>query len=169
MVENWKQISGYEDYDVSDQGRARSLKFGKIKILKPDNNGCGYLRVHLYIKGKRTTRTVHSLVAEAFIGPRPEGCEVNHKDGIKCHNEATNLEWMTPAENTAHAERMGLRFRPRGERNSNSKLVAAQVVKMRRLHAEGASQRELIKLFETSQANVSRIVHFVSWRHLATA
>ena len=47
-METWKPVSGYEGlYEVSDTGRVRSLKFGKARVLKPRNNGWGYLLVNL--------------------------------------------------------------------------------------------------------------------------
>ena len=164
MTENWKQILDYPDYDVSDLGRVQSLKFGKTRILKPNDNGNGYLRVNLYANGKRKKRKVHRLVAEAFLGPRPEGHEVNHKDGIKSHNKATNLEWVTSAENQAHASSLGLKAC--GEQNGSSKLTTAQVIEMRRLHALGQTHRKLGNLFGLHHSTVGRIVRFERWRHV---
>ena len=166
MTENWKQISGRPDYEVSDLGRVCSLKWGKHRILKQSDNSAGYPHVNLFANGKRKTRMVHLLVAEAFLGPCPEGHEVNHKDGVKRHNDVMNLEWVTSAENSAHAERLGLVNHAHGERQGRSKLTAAQVIEMRRLHAEGASQRELAKRFVVSRPNVGHIVNFKTWRHV---
>lgn len=63
-----------------------------------------YLKVDLWRWGIRTTRTVHVLVAEAFV-PRPANplaIEVNHKDTDPFNNLASNLEWSTRLENEAH-------------------------------------------------------------------
>lgn len=165
MTENWRPISDWSDYEVSDHGRVLSHKFGKIRILKQSDDSCGYPRVRLCANGKQKEHSVHKLVAEAFLGPRPEGHEVNHKDGVKHHNVPSNLEWTTHAENKAHAAQMGLVAR--GERQGSSKLTTAQVVEMRQLYEVGdIAQRKLAKLFGVSQRNVSKIVRFVSWRHV---
>lgn len=103
-----KPIPGYVGrYDVSDTGEVRSLNYmhtGKARVLAGVLYR-GYRRVWLY-RGDTQTRirkTVHILVAEAFI-PNPEGKpQVNHKDGDKTNNGWRNLEWATHAENTKHA------------------------------------------------------------------
>lgn len=95
--EEWKPVEGFEDlYAVSNFGRVKSLgnnKSRKDKIMKPGNNGKGYLFVGLYKDGKRKYPKVHRLVAEAFI-PNPYGFEqVNHRDEVKTNNCVSNLEW----------------------------------------------------------------------------
>lgn len=104
MKETWKAIVRYEGiYEVSDRGRVRSLKYGKAKILTPWKTCDGYLAVKLYKDGKLKTVTVHRLVAEAFI-PNPNNLEtVNHKDEVKTNNDASNLEWMTRADNKRYS------------------------------------------------------------------
>lgn len=82
------------------------------RTLKPQRHPRGYVTVSLSRDGRYVTRTVHSLIAETFLGPRPDGCEVNHRSGIKTDNELRNLEWMTPLENTHHAISIGARSEP---------------------------------------------------------
>ena len=74
-------LNGYENmYEVSSHGRIKSIKFSKIKYIKPKQNHGGYSEVLLYKDGKRKTARIHRLVAEAFI-PNPDNLpEVNHKD-----------------------------------------------------------------------------------------
>jgi len=46
----------------------------------------------------------HILVAKAWIGPRPEGCELDHLNGITTDNRAENLQWVTRQENEKRAK-----------------------------------------------------------------
>lgn len=69
----------------------------------------GYIAVALYVgDGTRRHVNLHALVAEAFLGPRPERMTVNHKDGVKTNNAAINLEYATYKENNNHAVSLGL-------------------------------------------------------------
>lgn len=101
MKEIWKDVEGYEGYQVSNKGRVKSLNFrhtGKERILKSNPDG-GYCLVSLYRNGKRTSKKIHRLVATAFI-PNPENKpEVNHINHNKRDNRASNLEWVTSEEN----------------------------------------------------------------------
>ena len=92
--EIWCPIKGYESqYQVSDQGRVKSLKFGKERIRKQVRIPKGYLQVQLWKNGEMKWYLVHRLVAQAFI-PNPNNLpEVNHKDEDKENNSVQNLEW----------------------------------------------------------------------------
>lgn len=107
MIE-WKKIIGYDDYVVSNNGVVKSLKYGKERVLKPDENLDGYYIVKLSKNNKKKSFRIHRLVAEAFI-ENPESLPVvNHKDGDKQNNNVDNLEWSTVADNTQHAYDTGL-------------------------------------------------------------
>ena len=103
-METWKSIAGYEGiYEVSDQGRVKSLKYGKERILKPRKDSCGYLQVNLCKDGQKKMSLVHRLVSKAFI-PNPNNLEtVNHKDEVKTNNVASNLEWMSRVDNKRYS------------------------------------------------------------------
>ena len=111
--EIWKDIEEFPSYQASDLGRIRNKNTGFIKNVYYDNDG--YVKVTL-VKNKRSYRkTVHRLVAEAFLGGEHPGLQVNHKNGIKDDNRLINLEWVTGSENVKHAYDTGLR-KPSGGR-----------------------------------------------------
>ena len=113
----WKAIPGWEGcYEVSDDGQVRSLartvgarrrgtRLIEGRILRPST--ARYPVVQLCRDGKRTHRSVHSLVALAFLGPRPEGYEVCHLDDIKTNNVLSNLRYGTPSSNHLDLVRNG--------------------------------------------------------------
>ncbi len=109
-MENWKDIPGYEGrYQVSDQGRVLSVRTNSF--LKPNVMTHRYVCVHLYSGGKqsRVVKTIHQLVALAFI-PNLHNCrEVNHKNFVRHDNRIANLEWVTRSENVRHAVAAGRR------------------------------------------------------------
>ena len=90
----------YTRYEVSDQGRVRNAHTGLI--LKPGTDRNHYLIINLCYKGERQTKSIHNLVATAFVPGWREGLQVNHKNGVKTDNRAENLEWVTQSENMRH-------------------------------------------------------------------
>ena len=138
--EVWKDIEGYEGlYQVSNMGRVRSLDrykpqknrygdvtnhFYKGQILTPKIDRYGYKTIKLSIKKhKAPTKTIHRLVASAFIQNPENKYTVNHKDGNKLNNRVNNLEWMTNAENIHHGYETGL-IKKTQLNNKKSKRVA---------------------------------------------
>lgn len=106
MIEEWKEIEGYEGlYEVSNLGRVKSLKYGKERILKAGKDGCGYMLVNLCKEGKMKMFRIHRLVAAAFI-PNPQNLpEINHIDENKENNCSDNLEWCDRKYNINHGTR----------------------------------------------------------------
>ena len=107
--EEWKEIKDtYGYYYISNLGRVKNKKG---LILKTFINNCGYECVKLsHKKVKKLNHTIHRLVAEYFCSKKSkETNEVNHMDGNKLHNFASNLEWVTSSENKLHAFKTGLR------------------------------------------------------------
>lgn len=95
----WKLIPGYESYEVSDCGNVRRTD-GLIMQQHISYNG--YMRVGLRANGKRSHLLVHRLVMAAFVGPCPDGKQVNHIDENRSNNQLLNLEYVTPGENVNH-------------------------------------------------------------------
>ncbi len=104
--ERWIEIEDFPRYAVSDQGRIMNVQSGRV--LKPGDNGHGYLYVFLWNGDGRPHRFyVHQLVLSMFENIN-YGEEVNHDDGIKSNNALYNLKSSTRAENIQHAFRTGL-------------------------------------------------------------
>ena len=115
--EIWKDIDGYEGlYQVSNLGRIKSLpKFHKTnttgymqeeKILKPQKDIHGYLKVGLYKNGKCKIFNIHNLVANAFIENPNNYKYVNHKDENKTNNRVENLEFCSFYYNLMYGTRL---------------------------------------------------------------
>lgn len=161
-------------YSVSDWGRIRrdlaapGARVGRI--LRQHSVGKGYPGVMLSIGGShQVMRSVHSLVAEAFIGPRPTGYHVNHRDGNKTNNRPSNLEYVTPTENSRHAARLGLlgRHHPLGELNPQSRLTEPAVQSIRADFRRGREIKRLAEEHGVHISTVKRVVAGHSWRHVA--
>lgn len=118
MKEHWRTIDWTNGvYEVSDLGRIRRTVDGKhVKaghILHTSLTPNGYVNTTAYLDKRACTIHIHREVARAFI-PNPEGKQqVNHKNGVKSDNRASNLEWVTQSENMRHAQReLGWMGRP---------------------------------------------------------
>jgi hypothetical protein len=176
-VEEWRPVVGFEGlYEVSDQGRVRSLDRVETSVawgrrvrcgraMKPKIGNNGYVQVMLRRPGERHTFLVHRLVAMAFMGCPATGLHCCHNNGNKRDNRLGNLRWDTSAGNNADKRKHGTW--QGGERNNNSKLTAEDVKLMRKLHyEEGISQKTLAAWFEVSVTHASNVIRGVSWGHI---
>lgn len=95
--EEWKEIEGTNQlYYCSTKGRIKSYYKLNAEILKPIENEKGYLKVFLYINGKKVSKFVHRLVVETFKGKAPnETYQVHHLDKLKKNNNVLNLCWVS--------------------------------------------------------------------------
>lgn len=104
QIEIWKDLPGYEGlYQVSNLGKARSIRFNKEKILKPSRFSNGYFTVALSKEKNQKTYALHRLIAISFIENKKKLPVVNHIDGNKLNNNIFNLEWVSNRENIIHA------------------------------------------------------------------
>jgi hypothetical protein len=138
MTDQWRWVVGFPDYQVSDLGRVYSHV--SKKYLRPGVASHGYPTVAL---GRGNTRTVHSLVAEAFIGPCPVGQEVRHGDDNRKNPRLDNLEYGTRKQNVADMFR-------RGRYSVGDRKITAQKAKETRLknggYEEGAAKTQATRL-----------------------
>ena len=175
MQELWQPVAGYEGlYEVSDLTRVKSLDRTVIRcdgrlrrfpgvVLTQWVNSSGYLCVNLSKNGVCTSHPVHSLVAAAFIGPRPPGLQVHHGPARQHNNSPSNLSYGTAKENAADKLRDGTLTS--GERNGRSKLTNAQVLQIRRLleNAPRGTTARLAREFGVSFSTVSMIKRGKTW------
>jgi NUMOD4 motif/HNH endonuclease len=170
MVE-WREVVGYEGlYQVSNDGQIRRHVDSGVRnygtwpgrILKQRTDEKGYWYVCLPF---HKLRWIHRIVAAAFIGPRPDGYQLNHKDGNKDNNHVTNLEYCTPMENISHAINSGLRD-TNGEANGNGKLTTELVREIRSLQGT-LSQRGIAKRYGITKTTVGAIHKRKIWRHVS--
>lgn len=111
MVEEWRTIEGFDEYEVSNMGLVRSKdrfvnvsgngkRLIKGQILKSHSCRHGYQYLSLCSKSKHTHFQVHRLVAQAFIPNPGNKPQVNHIDNNPRNNRVDNLEWVTAQENS---------------------------------------------------------------------
>lgn len=178
MAEEWRPILGWEgEYEVSDQGRVRSVArvvdmvdgrrytvAGRVRAPWTDRKG--YVHVVLYRNDRGKRFTVHSLVARAFLGECPDGMEVCHGNGAAADNRLANLRYDTRSANMLDKREHGTACA--GEQNARARLTEAEVRAIRRAYASGEmNQMELARRYKTPQTNISQIVHRHTWRHVA--
>lgn len=118
MPEEWRDVVGWEGlYEVSDQGRVRSLervvpwkgwtRTVSTRILRPGKERRSGTETVVLSNGHKVTRSVHRLVLEAFIGPCPPGMECCHFDDDRSNNRLENLRWDSSSANNYDMVRNG--------------------------------------------------------------
>lgn len=168
FLETWREIPGFPDYEVSDEGRVRSWKEGRDgghgpRILRQMVSPDGYRHLFLYRDGRMFKMRVHSAVLLAFVGPCPEGEECRHLDSDPSNNRLDNLAWGDRLDQWRDRRRQGRA--PHGEHHPSHKLTEADVRKIRRLK-QSASARELAGLFGVSHTTILAAVRGKRWSHV---
>lgn len=176
----YRPVDGFPGYRVGNDGTVWScwkrirLKKGNghklytsdsFRQLKPGKSGVGYLTVCLYRNKTGTTFTVHRLVLDAFVGPRPPKHEACHGDGDKTNNRLENLRWDMPHGN--HADRAKHGVSNRGSRNGFAKLTEKEVLEIRKRRSNGESCDSIAAAFNVSARNVRRITSGKTWKYAA--
>ena len=152
IPEQWKPIPESNGrYCVSNLGRISHFING---IRRPIIDGHGYYKTTFQV-GKRIKHfKIHVLVCREFIGKRPNGLDINHKDAKKSNNSITNLEYTTRSENIKHSYNLGLQPDNSGENNGQSKLKKSDVVQIRNLKNMGWTQCSIARKFGVSTSNI---------------
>ncbi len=173
VKEIWLDIIGFDGYyQISNKGRLKSLpRWGspKTNILETANNGKGYLITAIGYKRKLKSFVIHRLVAIYFVvNPDPINYkEINHIDGNKKNNHASNLEWSSRSKNVQHAFDTGLKFGYKGSKHPKSILNEEQVLLIRSKHVfRKYSHVTLAKEFSVSKSTIKHILARESWKHI---
>ena len=188
-MEIWKNIEGFDYYQVSNHGRVKSLTrthqrqnpkhkqfkqtitVGKEKIIngwdrKGKNGKLVKVCVALRKDGKTYVHAVHTLVLSAFVGSRPDGMECCHNDGNPKNNNLENLRWDTHKENMADCMQHGRKTNPPlhyGDAHPNSKLNDKMVSDIRLIPYYHGLFANISREYGISSAHASRIWNGEGW------
>lgn len=180
-MELWREVEGWEGaYEVSNTGRIRSVD-RQISALNPHGAVCvrnyrgrvlratrtknGYLLVCLSSPERREHHYVHRLVAKAFLPPAVEGEEVCHNDGVRTHNNASNLRFDTRSSNALDRRLHGT-MNPRcGEDAPAAKLTEEKVIEIRALRG-CVSQRYLGRIHGVTHRTIGLAQRGETWRRV---
>lgn len=167
MTEEWRPCPGVGDrYSVSSLGNVRHDRSGRLR--HPTNKHGGYLATafHFPPTNRMWCPTIAYLVSRAFLGAKPEGMTVNHIDGDKTNNAATNLEYVTMEENVAHKVRLGLQGR--GETHGSAKLTDWQVREIRSYPSplRRGQGRRLCAMYSVERTTIQNIRARKTWKHV---
>lgn len=177
MEEIWKPVVGYEGkYEVSSLGRVRSvdrmsllknrwggtmLRHYKGRVIKRGRHNQDYALMSF---GHSDKRLLHHVVAEAFIGPRPRGLMVLHRDGNKQNCAANNLYYGTGQDNHADAVVHGS-----VSYNGRRKICPVMYLVIADMYKSGLwTQQQIAKLYGITHSMVSYIVRR-KWAHRTKA
>jgi hypothetical protein len=141
-----KAIPGYPGYYADEQGNIWSERKGSLTLKSSTENHKGYLRVGIMDRGRQRCLSVHSLVALAFLGERPDGYDICHNDGNPRNNTPKNLRYDTRSNNAKD------RFL-----HGRNKLNERDYQDIRWLRGMNVSQVEVAQMYGVSKRNVTLI------------
>jgi len=171
--EEWRPISGWPGYEVSDRGRVRSCKWpGKgrqwelnrergFRILKYDVRNKYPSVVLSDVNLGRLWKSIHVLVLEEFVGPRPDGMQGAHDDGDTSNNRLRNLFWKTPVGN--NKDKIAHRTHQFGELIGTAKLNASEVAEIRRRRSEREPVSALAAEYGVCRNTITNLTTGKSW------
>ena len=160
MKKEWKRIENYEVAWWLNRIRRAALggrRGGVTYVRRPLKTYVSYDRyigVGVVIYGKRYDRLA-PIIALAYLGSRPRGMEVHHKDGNRRNNDPRNLEYISK------------KLHHRGSMNGRSKLTEKIVKEIKKLYATGKwPQAALARKYKVSIYVIWAIVVGKIWRHV---
>lgn len=150
-MEEFRDIKGFENYQVSNLGRIYSKKRRaclKVKRLA----GRGYYQVRLSKEGKYYYKNLHRLIAETFI-PNPNKYRtVNHINGNKLDNRLSNLEWADDCRQQHEACLLGLKP------TTKHILTESEIIKVYEMYSKGTSVKEIAEVYDTRIQQICKLV-----------
>jgi len=166
QISNWGNIKALERFFIKNRvgGKSKQAVYQAEKIRTKRYSKFGYLRTSLWNKGKPTHYNMHRLVAELFIPNPGKMPQVLHKDDNPKNAKWNNLEWGTQSKNIQDAANRGRGFI--GSKNGNSKLKDEDIPKIRKMLAEGKTQKYISDYFGVSQCPIGSIKANKTWNHL---
>jgi hypothetical protein len=166
----FKDIEGFPGYCVGDDGsvwccRTKGGRIGSTwRRRNPVVRGSGHLFVGLFVRGPKRMVGVHTLVLEAFVGPRPPDLQCRHLNGNPADNRLTNLQWGTCLENTLDQYIHGVR--PMGSTHGSSKLDETKVIEILALLKQGVPKRKIGRLYGVRDYTIHLISKGETWKHV---
>ncbi len=168
----WREIPWAPEYYVHPDGFIKSVKITtrkreRTKITKEKILSmftiCGYLSVNLVEakSGLRKSARVHCLVAEMFLGPRPEGYHAMHLNGEKIDARLVNIKYGTPSENEKMKVLHGKSLQ--GERHHQSKLKNGDIPEIRNRLGLGESGTSIAKSYGVDPSTICAINRGRTW------
>lgn len=178
---DWYEVPSLPGFRVSTTGRVQTRRIGgrasgnrgevprlgeewremKVQSLP---NGYRYVHVRDVVAGRRRIIYVHAMVAECFIGPRPNELDVCHENNDRGDNRPGNLRYGTRLENMADQLAHGTRIR--GSAHGNSKLTERRVRAILNMIARGTKDREIANRIGISRPTVTMIRNGKLWVHV---
>lgn len=138
----------------------------RVKKVYVSKLGYALLKTKRGPKGKNMTDKVHRIIGSLFV-PNPDNLPIiNHKNGIKTDNRATNIEWCTHKHNSIHCIENNLRDTARGERIPSSILTNGNIHEIFRMKASGLMNKEIAKNFNIDVTGISKIINRKQWAHV---
>lgn len=155
------------DYLVREDGKIFSTKKfdkdGNPKEIKQRLNLDGYYTVTVGDYKKRHTRTVHKIVADAFIPTEDKNLEIDHIDDNRLNNNLSNLQWLTHADNVSKIPFERKSACRKGSRNGRAKLNEQDAIDIRRMFNYGYTKAELSRMFNCGWTTIQHVIKNDTW------
>ena len=173
MKEEWKSVVGYEGkYEVSSLGKARGVrrvaedgKRIKGKYLSMNSFTNGYRVFSLTVSGVTKQKKASILVAEAFIGPRPQGMVVCHNNSVRNDDRLENLRYDTNSSNMLDKRKNGTCNS--GENSTTAKLTNKDVKEIRNLYDNFfISQSDIARRYNVTCSCISNVINKKTWKYV---